>query len=272
MTQGTLRKVKKELLTEVNMKSPLKDAPLNNPGQSTDKFIQKYFENKIEFYIILSVIFFVLAGTEWVRWYLNATLSPRLFTLIAFIVISFSIYKIIKGRKKLKQLKQGLEGEIAVGQYLETFRESGAKVFHDIPADGFNLDHVVISPNGIFMIETKTFSKPSKGKTEIFFNGEGVAIKGRRLDSRPLIQAKAAAGWLKNLLKESTGRSFNVQPVVLFPGWFIKQTEKAKEGPVWVLNPKALPNYITNNSEQLKSEDVHLASFHLSRYIRSCLK
>ena len=252
------------------MKSPLKDSPLNNPGQSTGKFIQKYFEKKIESYLILSGIFFVLAGTEWVRWYLNASLSPKFFTLIAFIVISFSTYKIIKGRKKLKQLKQGLEGEIAVGQYLETLRESGAKVFHDIPADGFNLDHVVISHTGIFMIETKTYSKPSKGKTEIFFNGEGVAIKGRRLDSRPLIQAKAAAGWLKNLLKESTGKSFNVQPVVLFPGWFIKKTEKAKEGPVWVLNPKALPTYIANNSEQLKSEDVHLASFHLSRYVRSC--
>ena len=35
-------------------------------------------------------------------------------------------------------------GERAVGQYLERLRESGPRVFHDVPGVGFNLDHVVI--------------------------------------------------------------------------------------------------------------------------------
>lgn len=42
-------------------------------------------------------------------------------------------------------ISKGPNGERAVGQYLELLREQGVKVFHDIPSDNFNLDHVLVS-------------------------------------------------------------------------------------------------------------------------------
>ena len=39
----------------------------------------------------------------------------------------------------------------------------GAYVFHDVPADNFNIDHVVVSGQGIFAVETKGFTKPKRG-------------------------------------------------------------------------------------------------------------
>ena len=173
------------------------------------------------------------------------------------------------GAKKIKSLKQGRDGEKAVGQYFEHLRESGAQVFHDIPGDGFNLDHVVIHNNGIYVIETKTFSKPEKGEAKIAFNGEAIFLHGKIENNKPIIQVKAAATWLSNLLSERTGRKFTVKPVVVFPGWFIEETDKAKAKDVWVLNPKGLPAYISKRNSQLKDDEVKIAAFGLSRYIRT---
>ena len=67
-------------------------------------------------------------------------------------------------------------------------------------------------------------------------------------------------------LKESTGKEFVIKPVVVFPGWFVESKNHNKH---WVLNPKGLPTFIQNQKEILSQEDVKLAAYHLSRYIRA---
>ncbi len=88
---------------------------------------------------------------------------------------------------------------------------------------------------------------------------------GQSLDWRIL----AVANWLKQIIKESTGREFDVKKVVLFPGWFIEPTAESKQSDVWVLNPKALPAFISNSGVQLSGEEVGLVGFHLSRFVRA---
>lgn len=250
------------------MKTPLKATPLRNPGQNLDEYIQDYIQDNILVYLFTSFVMIVFALVEWSRWYFELPPNPRVYAIVAIITVAFSAYKVVKARKKVKHLKLGRDGEKIVGQYLESLREYGVRVFHDIPANGFNLDHVAISKNGIYVIETKTYSKPSKGKAVITFNGSGVSINGFH-DQNPVNQVRAAANWLKNTLKESTGKNFNIQPVIIYPGWFVESTPEAKGSAVWVLNPKALPKFITNSKEQYKTEDVQLASYHLSRYVRT---
>ncbi len=79
----------------------------------------------------------------------------------------------------------------------------------------------------------------------------------------------AVASWLKQIIKESTGREFDVKQVVLFPGWFIEPTAESKQSDVWVLNPKALPAFISNSGMRLSGEDVGLVGLHLSRFVRA---
>ncbi|MGZ8193528.1 MAG: nuclease-related domain-containing protein, partial [Methylobacter sp.] len=184
----------------------------------------------------------------------------------------YSTVKIIRAKKRIKTLRQGRDGEKAVGQYLERLRENGAKVFHDIPAKDFNLDHVVICKSGVYVIETKTFSKPNKGEAKIIYNGDAILLNGKNENNKPIIQVKAAGKWLNELIHESTGRKFNIKPVVVFPGWYIEPTAEAKTSEVWVLNPKALPTFIGNSKEQLNDQEINMVSFHLSRYIRSYVK
>ncbi len=172
-------------------------------------------------------------------------------------------------RKKLKELRLGRDGERAVGQFLERFNDGRGRVFHDIPAEDFNLDHVVISTHGIYAIETKTWSKPWP-KATITVDGEQLLAAGKKPDRNPIDQAAASARWLEWLLEESTGKHFKVRGVVVFPSWYVEQRSPC--GKVWVLEPKALPGFINQEPESIIASDVALAASHLSRYVRSVVE
>jgi hypothetical protein len=140
---------------------------------------------------------------------------------------------------------------------------------HDIIGEGFNIDHLLVGPQGIFTIETKAWSKPLRGKTEIEYNGEQLLVAGLRPDRDPIIQAKAQAGWIKTLLKEMTGESYYVRPVVIYCGWFIKRNPPGLRPEVWVLNEKALPSFIAHENVVLSGEQIHSVKDSLSRYVRN---
>lgn len=250
------------------MKNPIKRPPLRNPGDSLEQEIQNVIYDKVLMYYLVAMMLVLLVVLEWVRWFRPHEPNPWLWTATAVLGVLVAVPKIRGSIKQVRQLKQGRDGERAVGQFLEGLRSQGAQILHDFPGEGFNIDHVVVHPSGIYAIETKTFSKPERGESKIVFDGQRIEIPGRRLDRDPVGQAQAAARWLKAIITESTGKSFAVRPVVVFPGWYIVPTAEARKSDVWVLNPKALPSFIEHSKSQLAETDVRLVTAHLSRYVR----
>ncbi|MDA8129037.1 MAG: nuclease-related domain-containing protein [Betaproteobacteria bacterium] len=249
-------------------RSPIKDKPLRSPGQSLEEERRKLFEDKLETPFVLALFFTLLAALEWWRYYMKLPLNPIVFTAFALLFVLFVAWRIWKIHPQLRALRLGAEGEKVVGQFLERLRENGFQVFHDLIGAGFNVDHVLIGPAGVFTVETKTWSKPQRGEARIKFDGEQLTVAGHEPERNPVVQARAQAGWLRGLLTESTGRPCVVFPVVVFPGWFIEQSEGSLRN-IWVLEPKALPKFLENAPQRLAPEEVKLASFHLSRFIRS---
>lgn len=249
-------------------KSPLKDKPLRNPGQSIDEKISKLIDDEAIYWLAAIMLSIANAALEWWRWYTNAPFAPKSFTLLAFIVTIVGIRKLVKIRQRLKHLRLGRDGEKAVGQYLDLMREKGYKVFHDIVGDQFNIDHVIIGKKGVFTIETKTYSKPVKQNPIVKFDGSTLTVNGFKPNPDPIVQVKAQAYWLTKLLRESTGKSFPVKPVLVFPGWYV---ESSNMKDVWILNPKALEAFLSNQTDSLSQENASLIAFHLSRYIRTTL-
>ena len=256
-------------LMKQKKKSPIKDKPLRYAGQSLDERIDKLINDDIIPYLICSFFMVFLALYEWWRYFKKPPPFPKSMTFIALLFVLFSAYKVITISKKLKNVKLGRDGERAVGQFLEFLREKGHRIFHDLQGENFNIDHVIISRKGIYVIETKTYSKPEKGEAKIIFDGEKLTIKNTGAQSKPLAQVKAASNWLANILSETTGKKFQIKPVILFPGWYISSTGQSKKSDIWVLNPKALPSYIENQPDIISHEDMILVSYHISRYIRS---
>lgn len=256
-------------LKERETKSPIKNLPVRQPGQSSREHLDRFLEDKALYPMTFALMMIVMAGMEW---YCVLTKTPRmpwLWTAVAVVVSAVAGWRVRVAFLKARSLRLGIVGEEAVGQFLEErLRPSGCQVLHDIPANGFNVDHVVIGPTGVFAIETKTHSKPTKGASSVKYDGESVLVNGFKPDRDPVVQAKAQAHWLFDLLENSTGRRAFVQPVVLYPGWFVEPQPPGVE--VWVLNEKALPTFIGNaHGCQLSNEDVHLLAYHLAKYVIS---
>lgn len=250
---------------ESDRRSPLRRTPMRTAGQSLEAEIHAYVEDKAYPVAILAALLSALAALEWWRWFRNLPPQPVAATILAAVAwAAFFIWLPIH-RRRLHALRLGLEGERAVAEYLDRFREQGYHLFHDVVGDGFNIDHVLVGPTGVYTIETKTISKPAHGHGRVVFDGETLRIGGFQPDRDPIAQAKAQAAWLADLLGKPGGRKVSVRPVVLFPGWFVNKLTKGAA--VWVLEPKALQGFLAHEPATLSAEEVKTLAWQLKQYV-----
>lgn len=248
-------------------RSPLKDKPLRNPGQSVRRARIDMLFDKLMAPLLMLTVLVTLALVEWLRYLFPLGAMPWLQTFVALVALGYFVIQYRRYWPRLLALELAEDGEKAVGQFLDELRSKGYQVFHDIVGDNFNVDHVLIGPAGVFTVETKTWSKPRRGSPEIEFDGVTLKAAGFEPDRDPIVQAKAQTTWLKRLLKESTGKDLPVKPVVLFPGWYIKDSRQNRRD-LWVLEPKALPTWLGNETTVMAPDEIAMASQHLRQYVR----
>jgi Nuclease-related domain len=172
--------------------SPLKAKPLPNPGDSTDREIRGLADDKLVEALFFAGGFSLVALMEWIGYLTHSPRHPALFTGVALLACIIGAWRVRQIRRRLRQLRLGRDGERCVGQFPERLHNGGSRVFHDIPAPGFNLDHVIISSHGVFAVETKTFTKPSR-RAVITVESNALLVAGRRPDRNPKEQAASAA-------------------------------------------------------------------------------
>ena len=203
-------------MKRTSKKIPLKEKPLRNPGESIQDEIDRVFNEVIIPRYIAIVIFFILAILEWIRYFLPSSPSPIIFSVIA---VGYSVYALSRNKSEMfycRLLKKGLDGEKFVGQYLDGLRSQNCQVFHDVNCGNFNIDHVIVAPQGIFVIETKNFSKPMRGSPIVEFDGKEVVVDKMKPSRNPVEQVCALKNWLSNFLFEITGHKYTPRGVVIF--------------------------------------------------------
>lgn len=249
----------------MKLKSPLKAKPHRYAGQSLDDEIDNQVIRGFLHYYLISGMLLIMAGLEWFRSINNTPPTPWFYTIAAVISIGVTVFMGIRTKGKIKRLKQARDGERAIGQYLETFRSSGCIVFHDIQGNNFNLDHVLISPKGVFAIETKSYSKPARGKPLINASGTRLKIDGKQ-NQAIHTQLIAQQKWLSELVSKLRGKKTSARAAVLFPGWFIEG--RFDDDLLWVLNPKALGSYMDALPDQYEAHEVKQMANLLSMHLR----
>lgn len=240
-------------------RSPLKRKPPRNPGESVHSERERLVSEEFVSYLFFATFSVILALHAWMQELFHHPPYPRTMTGVALIAVGLCVYKFLTLRRRARALRLGEEGEKEVGHSLEDLRRQGCQVFHDIVGDGFNIDHVVVSPRGVFVIETKTYSKSTRGRGVIECDGERIRVNGKEPERNAIAQVRALGGWLRDRLAESTGRRFPIRCAVVYPGWFVEHHTKSPSD-VWVLNPKGLPAFIEREPVLLKPEDVALVS------------
>ncbi len=155
----------------------------------------------------------------------------------------------------------GLLGEKIVAEAIQPLAAEGCRIFHDVPAGEFNLDHVIVAPTGVFAIETKTRragrGRPDRRPDEIIYDG-GLLIYPWGEDAYGLEQARQRASWLGNWLRDATGEPILPVPVLTFPGWNVMTTAAGAE--VVVVSPGAIPGLVRNRPGVLNDLQIdHIA-------------
>ena len=142
----------------------------------------------------------------------------------------------------MRRCREGLAAELATAHGLQSLIPEGLLVFHDLPADGFNIDHVVVSKSVVFAIETKSRKKPAatgKASARVRYDGKALHFPDH-VATKPLEQAARQARWLAEHLSGATGNPVRVIPVLALPGWFVEQAVSLPlaGNDVRVINPK----------------------------------
>lgn len=231
---------KRRIRYKAEAEEPFTDQPLRPPGESLRLRIEEISAQFDE--VLLAIVFTSMVAT------FITLLSPRsLIAPVGVIAAGTAAIVYIRSARKLFTLQRnlwnhrlGFSGERVVGEALNQLLVDGFHVFHDLPFDGFNIDHVIVGPSGVYAVETKTRRKPADlkgpGKARVIFDGQSLEYpKGR--DTHGLEQALRNAETLSKWLTKATGESTPVSPMLVLPGWFV--VRKAP-GAVKVLNEKEI--------------------------------
>jgi glucan phosphoethanolaminetransferase (alkaline phosphatase superfamily) len=77
-----------------NKRSPLKDRPLRNPGQSLDEQRQDLVNDYMLWPMVFATAMILVAAWEWVRYYRPLAPSPVIISVVATAALVFAAYRI----------------------------------------------------------------------------------------------------------------------------------------------------------------------------------
>lgn len=175
-------------------------------------------------------------GFRWSTYRLDG--SDVLLLVVALFVYVAAAWRLINLGERARRLRRALDAELLTGQCLTQVMSEGGIVFHDFPADGFNIDHIVIGKSAVFAVETKSRMKPAAGGKDaarVVYDGEVLRFP-EHCETKPVEQAARQADWLRRFLASGVGEPVPVIPYLALPGWFVDS--KAQRPAVLVGNPK----------------------------------
>lgn len=221
---------------------PFTDLPLRLPGESTRKAADEHWERAMEWCLLLlcsSGLFgFAVARME-------AGQRPFGAVIFGLPVLALSV---IAGSRVMKSLRLywsyqlGFTGERVVAEELNQLLSQGWRIFHDVPFDRYNVDHVAVGPIGVFAVETKTRRKWKDRATVhpahmVVWDGRQLTWPSGTRNDFGLVQAARNAQTLAEFLTKAVGEPVRCQPVLTLPGWWI---EAKGRGSVIVASTKGL--------------------------------
>lgn len=205
----------------------------------------------------------IMAGTA--AWALSIArpASAPVFLVTGFVACGILMFKSAKILLRYSNHRLGFLGEQVVGQILDRLSSDSIRVFHDLEVrepgqKPWNIDHVAVTPAGVFAIETKTRRKPrgiapdGQQGHKVIFDGEQLLFPApMAADRHGLVQTQRNADWLSGKLTALNACAVPVTPVLVLPGWWVEAKGK---GPVTVLNPKGLRSLLNGRSPILAAE------------------
>ncbi|WP_020410241.1 nuclease-related domain-containing protein [Hahella ganghwensis] len=219
-----------------NRENPLTKDLLRPPGHSVNKRLQEAQFNVITEMGVACIAFYYPPTYLGILYYFEGSVAPLVAAsviIVMSIVLIMTLAKVFKNARNVFTLKLGYECEIAVAQELDRLMLLGYRVFHDIQGDEFNIDHIVVGPNGVFAIETKGRRRPMSKEVDKRSRHKVTCYDGRLefpswTETEVFNQANRQAKWTSKWLSSATGNPITAMPVIVLPGWYIERKERSQ--------------------------------------------
>lgn len=258
-------------LHDARVHSPFDAQPLREPGQALRDRLDRAFaglflNGSLGPIVTLAPMVYGMgrmlfaSRQSWLEWAFYGALSTLLVLLYCFLLM--------RDFQRIRRLKLGLACELAVGQELERLARPEAPpycVFHDVPGtfqsvsgDVAILDHVVVTPHGVFVVETQARTPPftPSGREINLVNVEPTQLRFPGWsERRPLEKARQASRWLAAWLGERTGRPVPVKGVLTLPGWDVNTSQAADD--LLVVSGEGLAELLTDIHLGELDDDLH---------------
>lgn len=233
-------------------KSPFTQKLQNSPGQSCARKLDDLGDDYWEAFAMIFVGFAFLSGIGFAL--LSPQMkSPYLLVPVVALIFGYAIWQMVRLRRIMRErtnYQLGLEGERHTAQALQPLLAEGYELFHDLEfkdptGKPFNIDHVLLGPAGVIVVETKTRSKEADAKgpdsAKVRYDGKQL-LYPKGPETHGLSQVLANAKFLSKELTAHTGEKVFVTPAISLPGWYVTQT--AKEVNPIVHNPEMLRSWV----------------------------
>ena len=148
--------------------------------------------------------------------------------------MGYYLWRLVRLLSGRRMCRLRLEAEVTVGQELNLLMTDGYRVFHDFPADQFKIDHIVIGPTGVMVVETKTRGHNRQADAVVAYDGRMLHFP-KVSDYETIDQANLKAEWISEWLSSTIGEDVCARAMVAVPGWSVKRT--SADG-IPVVNPK----------------------------------
>src|SRR5690348_8371532 len=147
-------------------RSPLKGRLHHAAGEQLEARVQTHSDGMTEGWMLmfmsgpLCVLAWALQFVPWRQ--ARFGMREGVFLLVFLVLFAWGLRDFIRHAGRRRRAREGLAAERMSAQELNRLMALGCQVFHDVPGEPFNIDHVVVSPRAVFVVETKSRKKPPK--------------------------------------------------------------------------------------------------------------
>ena len=239
----------------------------NAPGKYVLERLRSFEANSMAVYSVFSALWITAVFLSLASAFGLSVLALRniVFVLAVAGTLVLVAFWVCRAVPQISNWKLGLAGEYITEQYLaDAMRRDDWHVFHGFRPDNYgDIDHIVISPKGVFAIEVKAL----RGKKVRQNSKDELLLDGKPLHKwSPIKQAKENETALRRWIEKEVNLNVSVTPIVCFPD---KEVDFDKSGTV-VMKPEALTAFLNSREDwsHITKEQVQMIAYAIGRSVR----